>query len=275
MSANRDRSKPAFGRRGKGRGERGKGKGKASLCRFQRIVSLWAHGVYAESVAPGMDRKANEPPTQAPRQREETFPTVSSYLEGLPHGWASFPRCVARASLLGVLRERGALDVLEGLPERLDGRTLLSYFTTDAEWLPEVVHVATLLAVRDGTFAGYPRADEDFHRWVSQLNRDLLGGAGYFPSLAVSRPQELLRGLPALWETAHIGTPMTVRVDSATSASITIAHPAPLLHPLALESRRRTLALVLAKVGMVQPVVQMRTIVSGVDAETIFDATWS
>ena len=128
------------------------------------------------------------------------FATVSRYFEGLPDGWASFPTCVTRASLLGTLADRGALDALEALPERLGPRVLLDHLAATAEWLPEVVHVATLLAVRDVRFAAGPRGDEDFQRWLAQLNRELLdqpensgamqvaSSSEYVPRLAASGP---------------------------------------------------------------------------------------
>lgn len=207
--------------------------------------------------------------------RVEPYPTVSAYFEALPDGWASFPSCTARASLLQLPRGRGALDALEGMPERLLPRVLLDHHAAGAEWLPEVVHLASLLAVRDARFGDTPRPDEDFLAWLAQLNRDLLGGAAQADVLAVATPAELLPGLPALWERFHRGSPMTVLAHSATHASITLTHPAHLFHPLSLESHRRTLALSLTKGGAAQPHIELRTELSGAEARSVFEARWT
>jgi hypothetical protein len=209
--------------------------------------------------------RKREKSKEAPPQ----FATVEAYFDDLPDGWASFPRCVARASLLGGLRARGALDALEGLPARL--RPLLSHLTAEAEWLPEVVHVAALLAIRDAPFG--PRDDDAFLAWMGQLNRELLGGPELGGVIAIVTAAELVPRLPAMWELYHAGTPLMVDEHSATHARLVLAHPRRLFPPLSLESHRRTFALLLAKAGA-QPSVTMRTAVSGEDARTLFEARW-
>jgi hypothetical protein len=203
------------------------------------------------------------------------FATVGRYFETLPHGWASFPGCVARASLLGGLRDRGALDALEALPEQLLPRVLLDHLAATAEWLPEVVHVATLLAVRDARFGAGPRGDEEFQAWLSQLNRDLLDQPENSGAMEVTSSVELVPRLAAVWTTLHVGSPAVVARYSPNHASLTLTYPAALFPELAIESRRRAFALALAKQGAVQPMVAALTEVTGADAQTVFDATWS
>ena len=203
------------------------------------------------------------------------FATIGRYFDALADGWASFPGFVARASLLGTLRERGALDALEALPERLQPRALLDHLATTAEWLPEVVHVATLLAVRDVRYAAGPRGDEDFQRWLAQLNRDLLDRPEHSDAMLVASPAEYLPRLAAVWTMFHVGTPALVVTHSPNRASLTLSHPAALFPAIALESRRRAFALALAKQGAAQPNVVVNTVVSGADANTSFDATWA
>ncbi len=203
------------------------------------------------------------------------FVTVGSYFDALPDGWASFPDFVARASLLGTLRDRGALDALEALPERLQPRVLLDHLATTSEWLPEVVHVATLLAVRDVRFGAGPRGDEDFQRWLAQLNRDLLDQPENSGAMLVVSPAEYLPRLAAVWTMFHVGTPAVVVTHSPNRASLTVSHPASLFPAIALESRRRAFALALAKQGAAQPNVVVHTAVSGTDGQTAFEATWA
>lgn len=203
------------------------------------------------------------------------FATVERYFETLPEGWASFPQFVARASLLATLRDRGALDALEALPEQLQPRALLDSLSATSEWLPEVVHMATLLAVRDARFAAGPRGDEDFQRWLAQLNRDLLDQPENSGAMVVTSSAEYIPRLAAVWAMFHVGTPAVVATHSPNRASITIRHPASLFPAIALESRRRAFALALAKQGAAQPSVVVHTAVAGEEAQTDFDATWA
>jgi|GEM_PF-1093993 len=203
------------------------------------------------------------------------FATVGRYFEALPDGWDSFPAFVARASLLGSLRERGALDALEALPDRLLPRILLDHLAATSEWLPEVVHVAMLLAVRDVRFGAGPRGDEDFQRWLDQLNRELLDQPENTGAMIVASPADYVPRLAAVWTTFHEGTPAVVVPLAPNRAVLTVSHPAVLFPAIALESRRRAFALALAKQGAVQPNVAVQTEVTGADARTAFDATWA
>jgi hypothetical protein len=203
------------------------------------------------------------------------FATVERYFASLPVGWASFPGCVARASLLGALRERGALDALEALPDRLLPRLLLDHLAAGSEWLPEVVHMATLLAVRDARFGAGTAGDEQFQGWLSQLNRDLLDQPENSGAMRVTSASEYLPRLAAVWAMFHIGTPVVVAPRSANRATLTVSHPAVLFPPLAVESRRRAFALALAKQGAAQPNVEVSTLLSGLDARSVFEASWA
>ena len=53
-------------------------------------------------------------------------------------GWASFPDCVARSSLLGPQRDRGSLDesMFDDAPAAL--RPLAAYIAPSSRWVPEV-----------------------------------------------------------------------------------------------------------------------------------------
>jgi len=202
----------------------------------------------------------------------ERYPTVTAYFDALPAGWASFPHCRARAMLLGGLRGRGALDALDALPARL--RPILEHLAAATDFVPEVVHVGTLLAVRDARFGGRAHADDEFLEWMAQLNRELLGALPQAGALSAASPVDLLPHLPTIWSNFHEGTPITLLARSASAMSVAIAHPRLLYPHLALEWHRRTLALTLAKADAVAPAITMRTEVDGDDARTIYDATW-
>ena len=204
--------------------------------------------------------------------RRTLFPTAMAYFATLPDGWASFPSCLARTALLGGLRGRGALDDLGALPSEL--QPLVAHLATETEWLPEVVHVATLLAIRDARFSDSAHADDDFLAWMAQLNRDLLGGPMLADELGASGPDALVPRLPELWQLFHRGTPSALREHATGRVQLAFTHPRQLFPPLALETHRRTLALSLAKAGAVAPHVLLRTEAGGDTVTTVFEATW-
>ena len=211
--------------------------------------------------------------TKRPRGPERgAFPTTAAYFAALPDGWESFPSCLARAALLGTLRSRGALDALDTLPPPL--QPLVGRLATDEDWLPEVVHVGALLAVRDARFSDSRRADDDFLAWMAQLNRDLLAGPMIADALGAAGPTGLVPRFPELWQIFHRGTPATLVDCSPEHARFAVAHPRQLFPALAIETHRRTLAMAFAKAGAVAPHVATRTDVAGDEATTMFEATW-
>lgn len=171
------------------------------------------------------------------------YGTALAYFDGLPDGWASFPGCVANASLLMTERSQAAMNgVLDDLPGPL--RVLPDYFSRRVRWLPEVVHVATSLAIRDVRFHD---DDEGFLAWLEKMNRELLSGDDMARAFHATRPADLVQRVPALWEEFHNGCPLALFDEGPTHASFALAHPEPLFHRLSLESHRRTLAILLAK----------------------------
>jgi hypothetical protein len=159
------------------------------------------------------------------------------------------------------------LDGLDVVPTCLLPREIGEHLASDADWLPEVLHVAALLAVRDVRFGASAHPDDDFLEWLAQLNRELLDQP--LQGLAAS-PAELAPHLVTIWEDFHAGTPAAILDSGPTHVAFALSHPAALFHPLSRESQRRVVALALVKVGAVQPDVAMRVEPS----RTIFDATW-
>jgi hypothetical protein len=207
-------------------------------------------------------------------ERPELCPTATAYFDALPHGWASFPDCVARASLLESLGARGALDALDdSLPTRL--QPLRAHLATGSEWLPEVVHVAALLSVRDVRFGRAPGADDEFLDWMAQLNRELLASPDQAGARRAACPADLVPQLPALWATFHQGTTTTTTTTDDSHARVVLAHPRRLFHALSLESHRRAVVQMLARAGAAQLIAEARTELSGEQAETVLELSWS
>ncbi len=204
-----------------------------------------------------------------------SFGTVGRYFEALPAGWTSYPACRVRASLLGSLHARGALDAVEALPHLFAPGLLVDHLVPTSEWLPEVVHVAVLLAIRDLRFGAGPRGDEDFQRWLAVLNCGLLDQAEQNRATGTTSAADYVPHLASLWTSFHGGTPAVVTTHSPNHATLTLTHPTPLFPALLIEARRRAFAHALAKQGAVQPIVSARTTFAGADAATVFDVTWT
>jgi hypothetical protein len=183
------------------------------------------------------------------------LPTVESYRASLPQGWASFPACVARTSLVAGLRDRDAFEGIAGMPDEL--ARAIERAGHEGEWHPEVLHVASLLAVRDAHFPSGPGGEAKFLAWMEQLNRELMSVPGHAGAFAVTTIDELVRRFPSIWNDIHQGTTFQVDALEPTSAVLTLTFPRPLLLPLSLESTRRALAAGLAKAGAAQPVVAL------------------
>ena len=201
-----------------------------------------------------------------------SYATAIAYFEQLPEGFASFPDCLALGSLLRG-RERGAVESLEGLPACL--LPLLEHVERDAEWVPEVVNVASLLAIRDARFGEGKAEEEAFLSWLGRLNRDLLGGPSPDHAFLVADVADVLPRLPGFWETFHRGCPLSVVEHSEGHAKLVLTHPPQLFHRINLESHRRTLALSLAMSRPVQPRVTLHAESVGNETQTVFDVTWS
>ena len=198
-------------------------------------------------------------------------PTSMQYFHALPDGWSSFPTCLASAAFLVGLRERGAVAD-DALPKQL--RHVLHEYGGDEEWLPEVVHVAAMIAVRDACFGHGPEADAEFLEWTTQLNRELFSNPRYAAALSCASPRDLVPRLPAIWSTFHRGSTFSVTVDEANHATCLLEHPRLLFTRLSLESHRRALAVLLAKAGAAKLQVTTATEVTGDHCLTTIDATW-
>jgi hypothetical protein len=202
-------------------------------------------------------------------------PTAAEYFDALPNGWSSFPTCLVRAELIASLSQRGVVTK-DALPARL--HHVLDVATEDAramEWLPEVVHVTAMLAVRDARFGHGAQADSTFLSWMTQLNRELFSTSRHAAALSFNTPEDLVARLPDVWGAFRRGTRVVVEKSCAGSATFVLSHPPALFAPVCLESHRRAVAILLVKAGAVQPDVVTQTETHGDLARTTFVATWS
>lgn len=182
----------------------------------------------------------------AATNEEHAYRGMAAYLRSLPEGARSFPECEAAASLLLGLRARGALDDLL-LPPPL--REQLERAGDDG-WLPEVTHVAVLLAVRDARFGG-PAGDDALIEWMQGLSRPLVVPEG--EAARAPDPAAAVRLAAGVWGRFHRGTTLEVGRLTPRSASMIHRHPDEIFPPVVIEWRRRVLLAMLAGAGAAAP----------------------
>jgi hypothetical protein len=163
--------------------------------------------------------------------------------------------------MIGSLLLRGALDGIQGLPEEL-ARHL---DPLPAPWLPEIAHVALILAIRDARFTG-PTGEDAFAAWLHRLNADLL------PDRSDIGPSKAVHFFPALWAGLHEGTTLEVLDAGPTHALLASLHPEPIFPALANRWRRDAIAGYLVRAGAVQPRVSERGRIEG---RTHIAITWT
>lgn len=171
---------------------------------------------------------------------------MRAYLAALPDGARSFPDCEASAELLLGLASRGVLDELD-LPA--DIRRWLAV-GGERGWLPEVVHVAVLLALRDVRFGG-ASGDHALIQWIEGMSRPLVVRAA-----PPERPRGVAAALseaPAVLGRFHRGTVLSVERIGPRDADVLYRHPDGIFPPVVLEWRRRVLLAMLAGAGAPTP----------------------
>jgi hypothetical protein len=170
------------------------------------------------------------------------LPSVEAYIADLPQGWRSYPDCEASAELVASLKTTEALLGLEEVPV-LGGHVKR---LGSSEWIPEVVHVAILLALPDRRFPG-PTGDAGFVAWMDKLKRAVL------PDGAGLDVLEAVRAFPALWSSLHRGTSIEVIEVAENRACFGLVDPPALFPALARRWRRRVIETYLARAGASQP----------------------
>jgi hypothetical protein len=186
-------------------------------------------------------------------------PCVGQYLASLPAGLGAYPACEASASLLGGLVVAG---VLEGVPLPAALSEIVAGASTGRDaWVPEVAHVATILAVRDARFGGAD-GDEAVARWVTEISRPLA-----VPGHATPRdPDAAVDDVPAVWARLHRGTTIEIASRDVRSARLVHRHPDGIFPSIVLEWRRRVLLAMLAASGAATPRADV-TVRAGIGTE--------
>jgi hypothetical protein len=147
------------------------------------------------------------------------FAGLARYLAALPNGLDSYPKCVAKASLLrGVLEVWGGAHRMKGLDEPL--ASIIRDPPPPTAWLPEVIYVAAHYAIAD-----FDQLEDDAVLELTyRANRRLTQSRMYAAVAKLASPELLLRGASLSWGLLHKGVPLRVIARSGT-AKLTVRHP--------------------------------------------------
>ena len=159
----------------------------------------------------------------------ERYPRVAAYLGALPEGIRSHPDCQAKAAIVRrILHDRPLHATPEGaLPERL--LELIHAPPLESEWIPEVLLMATVLAVADERRLD----DEAFLGWVGPLNRELFHGI-YGLVMSVLTPEFAARNAGSYWKMFHRGSSLVPERAGDRRWSLRLVFPRALFSGLAL-----------------------------------------
>ncbi len=159
------------------------------------------------------------------------FPTQQSYLDGLPSGLDSFPRYLAKASLLRTALSLHAFSEaqIEALPERL--RPLVTQTPTSNRWISEVEYTAVCLALADA----HCWSDADFGWFWYQLTKSLMASVLYSGLLGFLTPKLLLRTAALRWAAFHKGVDLSSR-PAPGGLYLTLTFPEGLVPPICTQA---------------------------------------
>lgn len=145
----------------------------------------------------------------------------TEYVQALPAGLASFPDCMAKASMVRTAFQTLPLNVEQpGLPDLL--KTYLSTPPLANAWIPETEYVAVCLAIADAhglDTAGFQSL------WYGSMQRMTKGL--YAALLGWVSPHTLLRTLATRWDHFHLGTTAAATALD-DSLEICLEYPEPL-----------------------------------------------
>ena len=156
--------------------------------------------------------------------RSEDYPNLAAYLERLPDGADSYPKCQAKCSLLrAVVAEFPTGGSTRGLPDEL--RLLLDELPPPSVWIPETHFVAAHFALMDIFGMG----EDELLQLTYAANRKLAHSRMYRALTRLASPGVLVKGASMSWSFIHKGS--TLRAEAETKgALLTLRHP-PHLYP--------------------------------------------
>lgn len=149
------------------------------------------------------------------------FPTLTTYLAGLPEGLSSHPAAQVKGSIVRDARIPKSLAAAAGLPPEL--RELVANPPPASVWLSEVHYQALLHALYD-QFYGESRLTE-FTEWAIAANRVLLSSPLYRIAFRLVSPVGLTRSLQARWELLRRGSELKIESMDSTSCVLRLKHP--------------------------------------------------
>jgi hypothetical protein len=200
------------------------------------------------------------------RDPARSLPRMVAYLDQLPAGAASYPDCLAKASMLRrALAERPlAREHVEALAP--GAARIVSCPPLDGEWVPDVWLASILLAIADA----YGMSDEQYLDWMRELNTRMFNTI-FRLLMKVAPPDLIVRTASARWSVFHRGSTLTV-VDSAPGrCAARLAFPVRLFHGLAL---RQFVAVFEAAARLSDPAATV-ALTSSDDHGARFDLAWT
>lgn len=154
-------------------------------------------------------------------------PQLRAYLERLPDGLASYPGCLAKASLYRSIIEELPLDDAR-LPEPL--QDLLRRPRAVSEWIPEVHSHAVLLAQYDQRFTALP----EFSAHCYAAQRRLWDSKIYAFMMRLMSPVRLLASTSQRWGQFHRGTELVAERSGEGAAWLRLTTPPHVYDEIAL-----------------------------------------
>ena len=163
---------------------------------------------------------------RSPRAPDDTpldaahFPRVASYLRGLPHGMASYPEAMVKASMYrDAIVDRPLSDVVDKLPRAM--ADLVERPPLVSTWIPSVPVQALFLAIADH----HRMTEEAFAAWTHRTQKSLLGGRLYRAIVALASPTMLLNGTRVRWASFHRGSEIEVSQTGPGEARLSVLFP--------------------------------------------------
>jgi hypothetical protein len=172
-------------------------------------------------------------------------PSITSYLDRLPAGIASYPECLVKASVFRNALEVKPLGPEVALPPEV--RALVDHPPPVSVWIPEVQFNVITLAVRDAHFGEDDR--DGYLGWVLDQNRKLLGTPLYRALFLLVSPERLLHGLEKRWGTFRRGTVLRLHAQAPGQVELRLVTPPFLRTTMSLEGMAMALRAALERAG--------------------------
>lgn len=194
------------------------------------------------------------------------WPRLEEYLATLPEGAASYPEYETKASAYRTALEWRPLPrTVEGLPEALHAR--LAEPALPSAWIPEVHGMALGLAIADH----HGMSEEEFLRFVFEMNRALLGGPRYRYLMSAEGPAAMFKHAQVRWKAMHRGVQLSAVEVGEHVCSFRMVFAPHLYNGLLLRAFAQTFK---AGLGLAQTPEARVELTGFGDARADYSATW-